>query len=163
ASAWRSGIPMSEPFDDEDERRPLAAPARMIVRYVWRRWMKYPVHLWGFMVLYVIAVGCDLALPAVSGAMVEMLGQGPRPDSGVTGVYLMFVAVAFGFYFFRNVSVRFWIPLAANNMRDIAVDGFKDVQRFSADWHADNFAGATVRRVSRAMGAYDMISDTFIW
>ena len=71
--------------------------------------------------------------------------------------------VAFGFYFFRNTSVRFWIPLAARNMRNIVDDGFKDVQRFSADWHADNFAGATVRRVSRAMNAYDTISDTIVW
>ena len=37
--------------------------------------------------------------------------------------------MAFGFYFFRNTSVRFWIPLAARNMRNIVDDGFKDVQR----------------------------------
>ena len=79
------------------------------------------------------------------------------------GTYCAFAAVAFGFYFFRNTSVRFWIPLAARNMRNIVDDGFKDVQRFSSDWHADNFAGATVRRVSRAMNAYDTISDTIVW
>ncbi len=154
---------MSDIYDDEDETRPLRAPARAIAAYIWRRWMTYPFYLWAFLALYVLAVGCDLALPVVSGAMVEMLGQGPSADQGVLSAYFAFAAVAFGFYFFRNVSVRFWIPLASNNMRDIAVDGFKDVQRFSADWHADNFAGATVRRVSRAMGAYDMISDTFVW
>ncbi len=48
-------------------------------------------------------------------------------------------------------------------MQAIVSSGFKDVQRFSADWHADNFAGATVRRVSRAMWAYDTISDTMVW
>ncbi|MFN8733849.1 MAG: ABC transporter ATP-binding protein, partial [Hyphomonadaceae bacterium] len=40
---------------------------------------------------------------------------------------------------------------------------FKDVQRFSSQWHSDNFAGATVRRVSRAMWAYDTLSDNFLW
>ncbi len=30
----------------------------------------------------------------------------------------------------------------------IVSNGFRDVQRFSSNWHADNFAGATVRRVS---------------
>jgi ATP-binding cassette subfamily B protein len=59
--------------------------------------------------------------------------------------------------------VRFWIPFASNNMTRIVSEGFSDVQRFSSDWHADNFAGATVRRVSRAMNAYDTISDTMIW
>jgi ATP-binding cassette subfamily B protein len=48
-------------------------------------------------------------------------------------------------------------------MERIVSEGFRDVQRFSADWHADNFAGATVRRVSRAMNAYDQISDTLVW
>ncbi len=48
-------------------------------------------------------------------------------------------------------------------MEQIVTDGFRDVQRFSANWQADNFAGATVRRVSRAMNAYDTISDTMVW
>ena len=72
-------------------------------------------------------------------------------------------ALAFVFYMARNTGVRFWIPFASNNMERIVTDGFRDVQRFSADWHADNFAGATVRRVSRAMNAYDTISDTMVW
>src|SRR5204862_6936948 len=84
-------------------------------------------------------------------------------NANVISTYWLFAAVAFGFYFFRNTSVRFWIPLAARNMRNIVDDGFRDVQRFSADWHADNFAGATVRRVSRAMNAYDTVSDTVVW
>ena len=77
--------------------------------------------------------------------------------------YGTFAALAFVFYFARNTGVRFWIPFAANNMHRIVGEGFRDVQRFSSDWHADNFAGATVRRVSRAMWAYDQISDTMVW
>ena len=63
----------------------------------------------------------------------------------------------------RNIGVRFWIPFASNNMERIVTDGFRDVQRFSADWHADNFAGATVRRVSRAMNAYDRSRTRMVW
>jgi ATP-binding cassette subfamily B protein len=73
------------------------------------------------------------------------------------------VTLAFVFYMARNTGVRFHIPFASKNMERIVTDGFRDVQRFSADWHADNFAGATVRRVSRAMNAYDVISDTLVW
>ena len=36
------------------------------------------------------------------------------------------------------------------------------MQSFSADWHADTFAGATVRRISRAMWGYDVVSDAVI-
>lgn len=151
-------------YDDNDDTRPLKAPVGDIMSYIWRRWMSQPHFLAGFLGLYLLAVACDLALPVVSGQLVEALTRGPgEADAAVMTAYGLFAAVAFGFYFFRNTSVRFWIPLAAHNMRNIVNDGFKDVQRFSADWHADNFAGATVRRVSRAMQAYDSVSDTIVW
>jgi len=151
-------------YDDNDDTRPLKAPIGDIIRYVWRRWMSQPHYLFAFLGLYLLAVTCDLALPVVSGQMVQTLSLGPgAANAAVMSAYGLFALVAFGFYFFRNTSVRFWIPLAARNMRNIVDDGFKDVQRFSSDWHADNFAGATVRRVSRAMNAYDTISDTIVW
>jgi ATP-binding cassette subfamily B protein len=151
-------------FDDNDDTRPLKAPLRDIVDYVWKRWMSQPGYFVGFLGLYLLGLSCDLALPAVSGNIVEALSAGPNAaHTQAVSAYTLFACVAFGFYFFRNTSVRFWIPLAARNMRNIVDDGFKDVQRFSADWHANNFAGATVRRVSRAMNAYDTISDTLVW
>ena len=63
----------------------------------------------------------------------------------------------------RNILVRVWNLFAARNMANITSASFKDVQRFSSQWHSDNFAGATVRRVSRAMWAYDTLSDNFLW
>jgi ATP-binding cassette subfamily B protein len=151
-------------FDDDDDTRPLRAPVGDIFAYILKRWLSQPFYFFAFLALYLLAVSCDLALPVVSGAMVEALSNGPGgANARVTETYIAFAVVAFGFYFFRNTSVRFWIPLAARNMRDIVLGGFADVQRFSADWHSNNFAGATVRRVSRAMNAYDTVSDTLVW
>src|SRR5258708_4358701 len=49
-------------------------------------------------------------------------------------------------------------------MKEMTDEGFKRVQSFSADWHADTFAGATVRRLSRAMWGYDVVTDAaLIW
>jgi ATP-binding cassette subfamily B protein len=36
------------------------------------------------------------------------------------------------------------------------------VQRFSTDWHANNFAGAIVRRITRGIWAVDMMDDTLL-
>ena len=41
-------------------------------------------------------------------------------------------------------------------------DAFWRVQRFSTDWHANNFAGSIVRRVTRGMWAVDMMDDTLL-
>jgi ATP-binding cassette subfamily B protein len=47
-------------------------------------------------------------------------------------------------------------------MSDVASEAFWRVQRFSADWHANTFAGSTVRRVTRGMWAIDTLDDTLL-
>ena len=41
-------------------------------------------------------------------------------------------------------------------------EGFRRVQTFSSDWHGNTFAGATVRRLSRAMWGYDVVADSVV-
>src|ERR1700678_4152569 len=47
-------------------------------------------------------------------------------------------------------------------MARLASDAFCRVQRFSTDWHANNFAGSIVRRVTRGMWAVDLMDDTLL-
>ena len=47
-------------------------------------------------------------------------------------------------------------------MADIAADAFHRVQRLSTDWHANTFAGSTVRKITRGMWALDMLNDTLL-
>src|SRR5262245_40596964 len=100
-------------YDDNDDTRPLKAPVGAIMGFIWRQCISQPHYLVAFLGRYLLAVACDLGLPVVSGAMVETLTRGPDAGAGVWATYAAFAAVAFGFYFFRNTSVRFWIPLAA--------------------------------------------------
>ena len=67
----------AQDFDDNDETRPLKASVREIIGYVVARWMSQPHYLFAFIALYLIAVSCDLALPVVSGGMVQALTSGP--------------------------------------------------------------------------------------
>jgi ATP-binding cassette subfamily B protein len=47
-------------------------------------------------------------------------------------------------------------------MTDVARSTFARVQRFSAEWQANNFAGSTVRKISRGMWAFDTLNDTLL-
>src|SRR5690606_34323670 len=47
-------------------------------------------------------------------------------------------------------------------MSDVAAQGFHRVQRFSTDWHANSFAGSTVRKITRGMWALDLLNDTLL-
>ncbi len=157
---------MSDAYDVDNELEPgRKASLAQVAAFMWRHWSKQPLKLALFGAFFGLAVAADLAFPFASARLVEALSAGPT-EAGQRDAawgYGAVALVALVFYMARNIGVRFWIPFAANNMERIVSEGFRDVQRFSADWHADNFAGATVRRVSRAMNAYDQISDTLVW
>ena len=61
-------------------------------------------------------------------------------------------------HFLFNALVVFTL----NMMGTIAREAFWRVQRFSTDWHANAFAGSTVRKISRGMWAFDLLNDTLI-
>lgn len=158
---------MSDVLDigDDDEPGRRKASLGQVVAFMWKHWSSQPWTLAAFGAFFALAVAADLAFPFASARLVEALSNGPTEEGKAAAAwgYGLIALLAFTFYMARNTGVRFWIPFAANNMQRVVTDGFRDVQRFSSDWHADNFAGATVRRVSRAMNAYDVISDTLVW
>ena len=133
------------------------------MRYLWRHWSSQPVKFTAVVVLMVLSTACELLLPALSGRIVETLTKGPPAADQAFELFWLFAAIAAGMFVLRNILVRVWNLFAARNMANITSASFKDVQRFSSQWHSDNFAGATVRRVSRAMWAYDTLSDNFLW
>jgi ATP-binding cassette subfamily B protein len=62
----------------------------------------------------------------------------------------------------RNIAFVGITDLTLKMMADISADAFHRVQRFSTDWHANSFAGSTVRKVTRGMWALDLLNDTIL-
>ncbi|PTS91460.1 MULTISPECIES: ABC transporter ATP-binding protein [unclassified Caulobacter] len=157
---------MSDLIDDEDEggRRKRVLSNGQVLGFVARFWKRRPVLFGLGVALTLLAVAFDLALPYASGHLVDAVVEKPRGDPSAWSALWMFVGVYFAFAVVRNISHRFWIPLAARNMEEMTNEGFARVQAFSSDWHADSFAGATVRKLTRAMWGYDSVTDAVtIW
>ncbi|RAK58180.1 ABC transporter ATP-binding protein [Phenylobacterium deserti] len=156
---------MSEDFDeDEGGKRPRVLNNRQVMGFIARFWARRPWLLTGTVVLTLAAIGFDLALPWAAGRLVDAVSAGPANLDPAWTAWATFVGVYFTFSVVRNIAMRFWIPLASANMKEITDEGFAKVQSFSSDWHADTFAGSTVRRLSRAMWGYDAVSDAaLIW
>ncbi len=157
---------MSDVYDSDDiEGGPRKATFAQVAAFMWKHWSSQPRKLALIGLFFGLSVVADLAMPFASKHLIDALTAGPSADGQRAAAwgFGLIILLAFVFYMARNTGVRFHIPFASKNMEQIVRDGFQDVQRFSADWHADNFAGATVRRVSRAMNAYDTISDTMVW
>ena len=62
----------------------------------------------------------------------------------------------------RHLAFLGIIRLTLRIMADVAADAFHRVQRFSTEWHANSFAGSTVRKISRGMWALDLLDDTLL-
>jgi ATP-binding cassette subfamily B protein len=115
--------------------------------------------------LVLIAVA-ELALPIFAGQMVDALADTARQrDAAVLDALKAFAAilglgfalVALRYGLFRGI-VRFTLRM----MSEVARETFWRVQRFSTDWHANSFAGATVRKLTRGMWAFDLLNDTVL-
>ncbi len=54
------------------------------------------------------------------------------------------------------------IGVTLRMMSEITAEAFHRVQRFSSDWHANAFAGSTVRKITRGIWALDLLNDTVL-
>jgi ATP-binding cassette subfamily B protein len=149
------------PEQDAQARKVLSNG--QVLAFVARQWMRRPRWFAATAALMLLAVLCDLTAPWMADGLVTAVSRPPdagaahawRAWAAFSGVYVVLFAV-------RNAAFLSWNPFAARNMEGLITEAFARVQSFSADWHADTFAGATVRRVGRAMWGYDTVSDQLV-
>ena len=154
---------MSLAFDeDDDETRPRILSNGQILAYIGRHWLREPVRFSLTWLLIVTAAACDLTIPWATRGLVHAL-ESPKHVtalawaawSALSGVYAIQYAS-------RSTTFRILNGFYSRIMSRMVNEGFQRVQSFSTDWHSSNFAGATVRRVSRAMWGYDSASDALM-
>jgi ATP-binding cassette, subfamily B, bacterial len=150
---------MTDHYEDTDDHKERVLKNSQVLGFIAGFWLRRPWLLTGTVSFVIAAIAFDLATPWASGRLVDAVTHGASNAASAWRAWAVFVGVYFAFSFIRNMSMRFWIPLASSNMKEMTDEGFRRVQSFSADWHADMFAGATVRRLSRAMWGYDNVSD----
>jgi ATP-binding cassette subfamily B protein len=151
-----------EQYDDQEATRTRVLSNRQVLAFVAGYWRRRPWRIGGTIVTALLAVGFETWTPRAAQTLIDITGQ-PARGQAVWGAWTVLVGVFLASALVRNAGFRvFWNPLAAHNMEEMTNEGFRRVQSFSSDWHADNFAGATVRRLSRAMWGYDVVSDAVL-
>jgi ATP-binding cassette, subfamily B, bacterial len=117
------------------------------------------------------ATVADLFLPVFSGRLIDAITLNTAPQNAVNrpqAFHDALVAVAamavLGTVLIggRHVSFKGICRLTVRLMSRLGADAFWRVQRFSSDWHANNFAGSIVRRITRGMWAVDLMDDTLL-
>ena len=156
------GTGLMDQYEDDEATRARVLSNGQVLAFIAAYWARRPWLLAATIGLTLVSLGFELMMPWASAQLVAAVGQGVKNAPLVWWAWGIFVGVYLVFAATRNFAMRFFVPLAARNMEEMTNEGFTWVQGFSADWHGDNFAGATVRRLSRAMWGYDVVSDAVV-
>ena len=150
------------PYDDARSERVLTN--LQTLAFVARQWRRRPALFSGLVAFTALATLADVFVPVAAGMLIDAIsGPEAEPDGSAHWTALaLFVALAALVNVFRQIAVRCEVPFSSANMADLTTEAFANVQRFSADWHANTFAGAVVRKITRGMWAYDTITAT-LW
>ncbi len=133
--------------------------------FVWSYWRQQPAKFALIVAGVVLSILLEVQIPDRSAELVTSvlhIGEDPSALSQawtaafwLLGILALVCLVQQGYF-------RMWMYFASEAMQAIVMDGFRTLQRFSADWHANAFAGATVRKVTRGMWAYDDFADVTV-
>lgn len=145
-------------------RTRAAEPLRAVFAFVLRRWLGYRLTVAGIVLAMLAATAADLCLPLFAGRLVDAVAARDRDAAldAALGALGAMAALGVVMVAFRVAGILGIIRLTLDMMRDSGTEAFWRVQRFSADWHANSFAGSTVRRISRGMWAIDLLNDTVL-
>jgi len=144
-------------------KRPAAI--RVVIPFVFRHWLNQPVGAATVAGGLLGATAADLFMPLFSGHLVDAVTLGASDPAARRAAFTAFGAiVALGLVSMtlRLVGLQAIVPFTLRIMSDVSRDAFMRVQRFSTDWHANSFAGSTVRKITRGMWALDLLNDTIL-
>lgn len=136
---------------------------RNVLGFAFSHWGKQPRRIALIAGLVIVSTLAEVLVPLFSGRIVDAITAGG--DTAMSGALQAFtIVVALGL---TSVVLRFFIfhgiiKLTLKMMTEIVQAGFHKVQRFSTDWHANSFAGSTVRKVTRGMWALDALNDILL-
>jgi ATP-binding cassette subfamily B protein len=151
-----------EQYDDDEHARQRVLTNTQVLGFIFGYWRRRPWLIGGTLGFTLAAIVVELFVPRAAQGLVDAAVAGPAHPAVAWRAWAIFVVVYLALAALRNSAGRFWNPLATRTMKDMTDEGFRRVQSFSADWHGDTFAGATVRRLSRAMWGYDTVADSMI-
>jgi ATP-binding cassette subfamily B protein len=129
-------------------------------------WGKQPWRIMAIVLLALLSALADVLTPLYAGRLVDALAAGAAGKElawrAATAAFATLAFLGLTGTLLRQFTFMNIIVLTLKMMSEIASNAFHRVQRFSADWHGNSFAGSTVRKITRGMWALDLLNDTLL-
>jgi len=146
-------------------RRTRRADAfRAVLGFTFRHWRRQRWLAAAIAAAVLFSTAADVLMPVFAGRLVDAVASGGRDDARDAAVAAFAAIIVLGVVTvgMRHLLFVGIVHFTLRMMSDVAAATFQRVQRFSTEWHANSFAGSTVRKISRGMWALDLLNDTLL-
>jgi ATP-binding cassette subfamily B protein len=141
---------------------PSRDPFRLVFAFCLAQWRRQIGLTAAIVAAMLLATVCESVIPLFAGRLVDALTLKAGAEDAAIHAILSIFALGLTGQLFRYAAFRSLSSASTRIMQRIVADAFYRVQRFSTDWHASSFAGATVRKITRGMWSYDTLADTIL-
>ena len=137
-----------------------------VLGFTFRHWGEQPWRIMLIVVLVLLSAAADVLTPLFAGRLVDAVAAGMDGGAATwdraTAAFWTLAALGLASTALLQMVYFNIIALTLKMMSAIAGRAFHRVQRLSTDWHANSFAGSTVRKITRGMWALDLLNDTLL-
>ncbi|MFB9122417.1 ABC transporter ATP-binding protein [Paraburkholderia dipogonis] len=137
-----------------------------VLGFTFHHWAQQPWRIVVTTALVLLSALADVLTPMFAGRLVDAIASGAASNAvawhAAITAFCVLGALGLGATLLRQGVYFNIIRLTLKMMSEIAANAFHRVQRFSTDWHANSFAGSTVRKITRGMWALDLLNDTLL-
>jgi ATP-binding cassette subfamily B protein len=139
-----------------------SAALKKVLSFTFAHWGRSRLLAAGVALAMSLATLTEVLMPLYAGRLVDAVAEGRDAMPAALRAFAAMAALGFAMFCLRHIAWWTIVPLTLRMMRDVARDAFHRVQRLSTDWHANSFAGSTVRKITRGMWSLDMINDVLL-
>ena len=133
---------------------------RAVLGFVFRHWSRQRGRALFIAITISLATATEVFVPMLAGMLIDALAGGAR--ARVVPLFAAMAGLGLAMVVLRHLAWMGVVPFTLKLMSEVIDDAFRHVQRFSTDWHANSFAGSTVRKITRGMWALDILNDTLL-
>lgn len=139
---------------------------RKVLSFTFRHWSQRTGLVAAIAIAMVLSTATEIFVPLFAGKLVDAIATGSSADTraldGALQAFGAMAALGLTMVALRHIAWWLIVPLTLGLMGGIAREAFQRIQRFSTDWHANSFAGSTVRKITRGMWALDSLNDVIL-
>ena len=139
-----------------------ATPLRAVFHFLFGHWRRHPLLVLRIAGAMMTATVAEVFVPVAAGRLIDGVAAGPAGASAAQAALLAMAGLGTAMILLRIVALTGIVRFTTQMMATVTAEAFHRVQRLSTDWHANNFAGSTQRKITRGMWALDTLNDTLL-